>query len=175
MGQYFKVVNIDKRQYFCPSIFNDEIKKGAIMRGIHPKVLGWLIRLDDKTSKGVDFGSWAGDRIAIVGDESGSEFFGLDTKPEYHILNDLVVDQFENIGAKLFLKFSDLDDFCELIVDEILKESRYLGKVAYVIYQYPDKMKKLTDYLNKHLGEQWKKEANALWNDKNNTFIAPHI
>lgn len=60
MGQYFKVVNLDRHEWFDPNAFEESIKHPERA----PRTMEALGRLL------MPGGAWCGDRIAIVGDES---------------------------------------------------------------------------------------------------------
>lgn len=76
MGQYYRIVNLDKREYIEPWTFGDGAKLmefGASMCGA---MTGLAVLLADGNGRGGGdleserpiIGSWAGDRIVIVGD-----------------------------------------------------------------------------------------------------------
>lgn len=85
MGQYFLVVNLDKKEYLHPHKFGDGLKAcefgygGKTMQALH----ALLTKSDD--SGGGDYnkefdpegivGWWAGDRIWIVGDCDSSGLY----------------------------------------------------------------------------------------------------
>lgn len=181
MGQYYKVVNLDKRQYFSPDIFNDGVKLGAIMKGTHPYVIGQLllanndtITSNNKASKIIQSGYWAGDRVIFVGDESGEHFFNVASDNEsrdYQILNDLVVTEFENIGARLFCSFINDIQFKELILKELQENSQYFGQVGYLVYQHQNISQQVHKFLIENFGANWEKAAREIWNDPKTTFI----
>lgn len=77
MGQYFKIVNLDKKEYLAPHSFKwagGKLNEGwgeinwalnnLLAQGFHP---------DDGWERDEFLGRWAGDRITIIGDydESG--------------------------------------------------------------------------------------------------------
>ena len=78
MGQYFKVANLDKKQVIDPHEFGDGLKLMEIGCSSNGTMLGLALLLRQSTgSGGGDFlavgahpvvGSWAGDRVTIVGD-----------------------------------------------------------------------------------------------------------
>lgn len=81
MGQYFLVVNLDKREFLNPHEFGDGIKLLEFGCSANGTLTGLtiLLRRSNETGGGdlQDFneftGRWAGDRIVIIGDydESG--------------------------------------------------------------------------------------------------------
>jgi hypothetical protein len=76
MGQYHKVVNIDKKQYLHPHTLGNNIKLlefGCDALGTTTGLVALLACSNgrgggDLRSDNAIIGSWAGDRIAIVGD-----------------------------------------------------------------------------------------------------------
>ena len=110
MGQYFKIVNLTKKEYFSPSILGDGIKFGTLGHGISNVALARLLcspgmmestafhrRFGEKGKDDLYVGHWAGDQIIIPGDyerpdESGDNLYNK-------VLDD---PDFEDIGPKLF-------------------------------------------------------------------------
>lgn len=90
MGQYHKIVNIDKREYLHPHHFGDGLKLMEFgMSGDGGTMTGLAILLGIANKGGArgggDFhcddplvGSWGGDRIAIVGDYAEDEDWNLE-------------------------------------------------------------------------------------------------
>ncbi len=76
MGQYYKIVNLDKRQYLHPHKFGDGLKLLEFGAGGSGTMCGLAILLADGNGRGGGdlrsnasvIGSWAGDRIVIAGD-----------------------------------------------------------------------------------------------------------
>lgn len=78
MGQYFRIVNLDRREWFGPGAFGETVK--------HPErdpltmeALGQLLKPD---------GRWCGDRIAIVSD-TGLTPIGTEARPSSVLYDDL--------------------------------------------------------------------------------------
>lgn len=76
MGQYWKPVNIDKREFTHPHQLGDGLKLREFLGGATTAALGVLVTAMPERRGGGDLpnhdgtvvGRWAGDRIAIVGD-----------------------------------------------------------------------------------------------------------
>ena len=81
MGQYYYVVNLDKKQYLCPHKFNDGAKLMEFGHSTEGTLLALTVLLADGNGRGGGdlhiearqdmrklLGSWAGDRIVIAGD-----------------------------------------------------------------------------------------------------------
>lgn len=75
MGQYYVVVNLDKRQYLCAHKFGDGIKLLEFGCGGHTMTALAVLLADGNGRGGGDLfsehpivGSWAGDRIVVAGD-----------------------------------------------------------------------------------------------------------
>ena len=96
MGQYYFIVNLDKKQYLNPHRFNDGLKACEFGSGGNIlKALSCLITKSDEGGGG-DWqdesgiaGSWAGDRIWAVGDYDSSKLF------------DQAEKEFEEISSKV--------------------------------------------------------------------------
>jgi hypothetical protein len=81
MGQYSKIVNIDKKEYLHPHKMGSGLKFYEILSTQMPQALAYLLRqsTDDSSAgetKGL-VGHWAGDRITIVGDYDESNLYHL--------------------------------------------------------------------------------------------------
>ena len=76
MGQYYKIVNIKKKQYISPYIFGDGSKLMEFSMSASGVMAGLAILLADGNGRGGGdlhsendiVGSWAGDNIVIAGD-----------------------------------------------------------------------------------------------------------
>jgi len=106
MGQYYKIVNLDKRQYLYSHTFGDGLKLrefgasgGGMMYGLA------LLLADGNGRGGGDFpssdpiiGSWAGDRIVIAGDYANEGTWGAAEKQTlYHQCG----QEYEDVSAPL--------------------------------------------------------------------------
>jgi hypothetical protein len=76
MGQYYRIVNIKKKQYITPSTFGDGLKLMEFSMSASGVLAGLAILLADGNGRGGGdlhsendiVGSWAGDNIVIAGD-----------------------------------------------------------------------------------------------------------
>lgn len=76
MGQYYKVVNIDKKQYLHPHKLGDGLKLMEFGASAEGTMMALAVLLSDGNGRGGGdlrsrdpiVGSWAGDRIVIAGD-----------------------------------------------------------------------------------------------------------
>lgn len=109
MGQYFKIVNLDKRQCLSPWTFGN----GAKLLEFSNDGTGMMVAFAILTASDSGFignspliGSWAGDRIVIAGDnattsEDGSE---SSTPPYFRCSNDYIEpDYIEDISEQMLL------------------------------------------------------------------------
>lgn len=69
MGQYWRVVNLSRHEYFDPGQLGSGVKLAEILSSSKPgqALLLLLTETEDGSSDGV-MGRWVGDRIALVGD-----------------------------------------------------------------------------------------------------------
>ena len=99
MGQYFYVINLDKKQFLNPHTFKDGAKLlefGCSADGTMT-ALALLLRQSSESGGG-DYqgdselvGSWAGDRIAIVGDYDDSKLYEIAGK-EYDDVSNTIFE-----------------------------------------------------------------------------------
>jgi hypothetical protein len=76
MGQYYKIVNVKKKQYITPHTFGDGAKLMEFSMSANGVLAGLAILLADGNGRGGGdlnseneiVGSWAGDNIVIAGD-----------------------------------------------------------------------------------------------------------
>lgn len=100
MGEYYLVVNLDKKQYLRPHFFADGAKLGEFshngrgtMAALAVLLLGGL-----DPDAGELAGTWCGDRIAILGDSSP----GVGD-----ITYDTVCESYINISADIWAECED--------------------------------------------------------------------
>ena len=85
MGQYYKLINEDKKEVIDPTLFHGAAKFYEWLYNDEARMLVWLTRRSNEGGGGdvVDFekyqtlGRWAGDRISLVGDYDESGLYGL--------------------------------------------------------------------------------------------------
>ena len=81
MGQYFLIVNLDRREYLDPWKLGCGAKLLEIAANPCLNVLAFLLRQSSETGGGDirkayrNAGRWAGDRLAIVGDYDASGLY----------------------------------------------------------------------------------------------------
>lgn len=76
MGQYYMIVNLDKREYIHPHKFHDGLKLMEFGLSGYGTMAGLAILLADGNNRGGGdihsdnpiIGSWSGDRIVVAGD-----------------------------------------------------------------------------------------------------------
>lgn len=134
MGQYYKIVNLDKKQYLHPHNFGDGLKLMEFGSSGGGTMLGLAILLSDGNGRGGGdlhsskdlTGSWAGDRIVIVGDYADydesygvkSELKNTDGTPAS--LYDVAEKEFANISFQVIDALTDdeyeRENFAEKLV-----------------------------------------------------------
>ena len=120
MGQYFKAVNTDKREYVCPWCIGGGAKLWEWAANTQGSIFTLLLRKSDEGGGGDYYGyhrgcgeggaiqcpvspiagRWAGDRVVLVGDYDSSGLYGSLT--EYRNISQELVDEWNN--------FIELDD-----------------------------------------------------------------
>jgi len=101
MGQYFLLVNLDKREYVCPICIGGLMKLWEWCVGRQSGVIPFLLRKSSETGGGdirrsyETAGRWAGDRIVLIGDYDESGLFNE------------AYDEYKDISAKLLEEYND--------------------------------------------------------------------
>lgn len=106
MGQYYKIVNIKKKQYISPYIFGDGSKLMEFSMSASGVMAGLAILLADGNGRGGGdlhsendiVGSWAGDNIVIAGDYADTGKFVKE--PEQN-LYEVASSEGEDISVKV--------------------------------------------------------------------------
>jgi hypothetical protein len=112
MGQYYRIVNIKKKQYISPYKFGDGSKLMEFSMSANGVLAGLAILLADGNGRGGGdlnsdnpiVGSWSGDNIVIAGDYADHGKFVKDPDTNlYHVAN----NEGEDISIKV------LDALCD--------------------------------------------------------------
>jgi len=126
VGQYYYIINLDKRQYLHPHKFGDGLKLMEFGNSAEGTMTGLAVLLADGNGRGGGdiqsddsiVGSWAGDRIVIAGDYAdGGKFLPKDATQEE--LQKIADDNYsqgynkpENVTLHVYAaaKFKDISD-----------------------------------------------------------------
>lgn len=141
MGQYFKPINLDKRELLHPHKFGDGIKLGEFGASGCGTMHGLALLLSDGDEDGGHrkptpiIGSWAGDRIVIAGDyaEAG-RFVPADVPLE--VIQEVVGEAFTEEYAKpenitlYHLATRTFKDVSHLVIEAMLHD-RSVGGIIY--------------------------------------------
>ena len=106
MGQYYKIVNIKKKQYISPYIFGDGSKLMEFSMSANGALAGLAILLADGNGRGGGdlhsendiVGSWSGDNIVVAGDYADAGKFVKE--PEQN-LYEVASSEGEDISIKV--------------------------------------------------------------------------
>lgn len=110
MGQYYKIVNLDKKQYLHPHKFGDGLKLLEFGSSGCGTLLGLTVLLADGNNRGGGdlcsddplIGSWAGDRIVVTGDYADEgNFLRASKKNQGKNLYVVADAQYEDISYKV--------------------------------------------------------------------------
>ena len=112
MGQYYKIVNIKKKQYITPHTFGDGSKLMEFSMSANGVLAGLAILLADGNGRGGGdlhsendiVGSWSGDNIVVAGDYADAGKF---VKEPDQTLYELAGSEGEDISIKV------LDALCD--------------------------------------------------------------
>lgn len=141
MGQYYRIVNIDKKQFLDPHRFGDGMKLTEFACSSGGILTGLAILLADGNNRGGGdlhcddqiIGSWSGDRIVIAGDyaDPGKHL----TKSQVAKLKKQCPDLMPTLYAYAAENFADVS--CQTILamcaDEYIREdfaAQYLDQMA---------------------------------------------
>lgn len=108
MGQYFLIVNLDKREFVDPSRLGGGLKLWEICANNVCRILPFLLRKSSEGGGGdirkeyFSAGRWCGDRVVVVGDYDESGLYDLTSK-EYTDISDAVRKDFND-----FIEVEDL-------------------------------------------------------------------
>jgi hypothetical protein len=106
MGQYYKIVNIKKKQYITPHTFGDGAKLMEFSMSASGVLAGLAILLADGNGRGGGdlhsendiVGSWAGDNIVVAGDYADEGKFVKETDRNLYCL---ATNEGEDISLKV--------------------------------------------------------------------------
>ena len=106
MGQYYKIVNIKKKQYITPHTFGDGSKLMEFSMSANGVLAGLAILLADGNGRGSGdlhsendmVGSWAGDNIVVAGDYADAGKF---VKEPDQTLYEVASNEGEDISLKV--------------------------------------------------------------------------
>lgn len=112
MGQYYKIVNIKKKQYITPHTFGDGAKLMEFSMSANGVLAGLAILLADGNGRGGGdlnsnssiVGSWAGDNIVIAGDYADPGKFVKEQDKNLYLV---ATEEGEDISLKV------LDALCD--------------------------------------------------------------
>ena len=97
MGQYFKVVNLDKKEYLNPGSFGAGAKLGENWETLNEalnNLLAQRFHPEHGWERDAYLGRWAGDRITIIGDADASGIYQQLNSKEYMDISKAVVEFF---------------------------------------------------------------------------------
>ena len=117
MGQYYKIVNLDKKEYLWPHDCDDGAKLTEFGNG--PTMLCLAALLADGNNRGSGdipsdnpiIGSWAGDRIVIAGDYADPGKFIAPEDAEQTCNLYSMADTYKNISATTVQALKDAGEW----------------------------------------------------------------
>ena len=118
MGQYYRIVNLDKNQYIKPHDFGDGAKLMEFGLSGEGVMAALAVLLADGNGRGGGdirsdsplVGSWAGDRIVITGDYADAGRFVPADAGEGVNLYSYTGEHCENISERVRAVFVDADE-----------------------------------------------------------------
>lgn len=118
MGQYYKVVNLDKKEYLHPHKFKDGLKLLEFGCSGSGTMTGLAVLLSDGNGRGSGdlhsekpiIGSWAGDRIVITGDYADPRFTAESDESTCKESADISADTRPNLYTVASTLYRDVSD-----------------------------------------------------------------
>jgi hypothetical protein len=134
MGQYYLIVNLDKREYLYPHRFGDGLKLTEFGCGSCGTMTALAILLADGNGRGFGdleaddaiVGSWAGDRIVVAGDyaDGGRFLEGVDRDELQAVADDVYTEGYrEAEHVNLYHWAGEMfRDVSDLVIQAMLKD-----------------------------------------------------
>lgn len=137
MGQYYLIVNLDKKQFLHPHRCGDGLKLLEFACGGIGTMTALAVLLADGNNRGggdlrsdhAIIGSWAGDRIVIAGDYADQGKF---TEQAERTLYGLAHDEFEDVSRRALRAMAD---DCYL-AEEMKRMTTWQGEHSQPVYDF---------------------------------------
>ncbi len=137
MGQYYLIVNLDKKQYLHPHKCGDGLKLLEFCCSANGTLTALAILLADGNNRGGGdlrsnhpiIGSWAGDRIVIAGDYADEGKFTPDPARN---LYGVAHDEYQDISRQALRAMAD-DSY---LAAEMKKNTSWQGEHSQPVYDY---------------------------------------
>lgn len=116
MGEYFRYVNLDRREYFDIDALGGATKASGIGRNLGARAFALLLTRRGGGGAGgqVAVGSWAGDRVAVIGDYIEPNALGVATGSERNLWS-VVDEEYRDISSSVAVMLLDSDGPDELV------------------------------------------------------------
>lgn len=137
MGQYYLVVNIDKKQYLDPHCCGDGLKLLEFGCSANGSLTALAILLADGNGRGGGdlrstnpiIGTWAGDRIVVAGDYADEGRFVTDAKRNLYAI---ARQEFHDVSRPALRAMAD-----DAYLVEIMRESQtWRGDESCSVFEY---------------------------------------
>ena len=173
MGQYFKIVNLTKKQFIDIGGLGDNIKFSGLGSGLNGIVLGRLLaspgqwdapgflkQYGDPNKDDVYVGLWAGDQIVIPGDYDKPKNYDLSPSTDVPTENlyNLVSDnpEYEDITDKVIVWLAKDEWTAEILAKSAANDRELLQKLSDLVFI--DKNEIVRKSLENTLGSNWSKK-----------------
>ena len=120
MGQYFLIVNLDKKEYLHPHKLDCGLKLWEICANSCLNVLGLLLRKSDEGGRGdiqkeyKSAGRWAEDRLVVIGDYDESNLYEK-ANHEFTEITDDIKEEWNDFIELFELKIKNKDERTRMI------------------------------------------------------------
>ncbi|HEY7371056.1 MAG TPA: hypothetical protein VIF57_02685 [Polyangia bacterium] len=155
MGEYFHYANLDRRELFDVGlgVYND--KRSGIGRNLGARALGLLLK--EQAPAGGLPGSWAGQRVMVVGDETPNGLYET-ARADYRDI----------ASAVLLMLFAD--DREEIIEAAVTNDSLFVHLAELAVVHGADTV---AGALAAHFGAEWRKKYGLLRKQMHYLVIPP--
>lgn len=114
LGQYFKIANLDKKEFLHPNCLGGGLKLWEMCASRYPSILPYLLSSEEIDGTGIQqepkyLGRWYGDRIAVVGDYASDNLYD-EISDNYRNISHEVVQEFNAFIDEEDLKLPTLED-----------------------------------------------------------------
>jgi hypothetical protein len=137
MGQYYLIVNLDKKQFLHPHKCGDGLKLLEFGCSANGTLTALAVLLADGNNRGGGdlhsdhpvIGTWAGDRIVIAGDYADEgKFTGDPARNLYRV----AADEFQDVSRQALRALTD-DPY---LAEEMKKNTTWEGQHSQSVYDY---------------------------------------
>lgn len=175
MGQYFRIVNVDKKQFIDIGKLGENCKFSGIGQGLQAIALGRLITSLGEITKlwttvfghpekdEFYVGAWAGDRIVIAGDYDYADVNNIPTSlpdiPDLNLYDKVDIDaDYENVTLKVITWLANDVETADMLAENAKYSMDLLRDLADLVFIH--KHRQMKKSIENVIGKDWAKLLN---------------